>query len=368
MTRKDILAIISLLLSLNLPAQEVIHYSLSTIHSLHVESAGALSALLGENANQITDLTLTGTLNGSDFKAIREMGNLSTLNLADVNTVTGGDPIYRYGPFYSNSRKDEITQYTFYGLKKLTSVITPNNATAIGVFAFYLCPNLTSVTIGNSVITIEDFVFANSPRLQTMTIPDNVTSIGNYTFFACKGLTSVDLGNGAASVGTKCFQNCTALTSVKIGSAMTSVGEGAFQNCTGLTEIHVKNPIPPSAGMNCFLNVPITCKIHVPEGSVDAYRSASGWRDFSYIDATATIPVPLQANIKLHPNPFTGEVYLTGAEGCVLQVVAVTGVVMHTQKVVQANETLTLGSIPSGIYFFRFEKDGKVETLKAIKK
>jgi hypothetical protein len=201
-----------------------------------------------------------------------------------------------------------------------------------------------------------------------MTIPDNVTSIGNYTFFACKGLTSVDLGNGATSVGTKCFQNCTALTSVKVGNRVTSIGEGAFQNCTRLANIYVRTPTPPNVGTNCFLNLPATCKLHVPEGSVEAYRSAAGWRDFISIDATATIPVPLQADINLYPNPFTREVHLTGAEGCTLKVVSATGVVVHTQKVVQINEIISLGNLPTGIYFFRFEKKGNVKTVKAVKK
>jgi hypothetical protein len=77
---------------------------------------------------------------------------------------------------------------------------------------------------------------------------------------------------------------------------------------------------------------------------------------------------PLQSNINLYPSPFTRELHLTNAEGCVLQVISVTGVVMHTRKIVRADEVLALGSIPSGIYLFRFEKDGKVKAVKGVKR
>jgi hypothetical protein len=368
MKRRSLTVITALLLSLNLQAQSLIH----------VEPAGSLRTLLGEGVNQITNLTLTGTLNGTDVKVLREMANLSTLNLAGANIVTGGDLYYHYGEsehrnatgwYEYRTSNDELGTYAFYHLNKLTSVIVPNSVTRIGVFAFYLCPNLTSVTIGNRVTSIAEFAFASSSQLKTVTVPDNVTSIEGYAFIACTGLTSVDVGNGAASIGTKCFQNCTALTSVRIGDGMTSIGEGAFQNCAGLTEIYVKSLTPPSAGTNCFLNVPVTtCKVHVPEGAVDAYRSAAGWRDFSYIDATAVIPVPLQTDINLYPNPFTSELHLTGAEGYTLRVFSITGVTVYAQKVVQTDEVISLGGIPSGVYFFSFEKDGKVETVKAVKK
>jgi hypothetical protein len=348
---RSLIVITSLLLSLNLQAQSLIH----------VEPAGSLRTLLGESANQITDLTLTGTLNGTDLKVIREMANLSILNLADANIVTGGDSYYHNGDsehenaigwFDYHSSKDELGQYTFYNLNKLTSVIVPNSITKIDNFAFYLCPNLTSVTVGNSVTSIAEFVFASSPRLKTITIPDNVTSIGGYAFFACTDLISVDLGNGTASIGTKCFQNCTGLISVKIGNRTASIGEGAFQNCRRLANIYARNPAPPGIGMNCFLYLPATCKLHVPEGSVDAYRSAAGWGDFISIDATAITPISLN-RVFIHPT--ANGISIETAETVSVSIYTISGQKVYQSQVNGHTEI----RLPKGIYIVNANNESK---------
>ena len=41
--------------------------------SIHVENAGSLSALIGEQKDTMTELQLSGSLNGTDVKFIREM-------------------------------------------------------------------------------------------------------------------------------------------------------------------------------------------------------------------------------------------------------------------------------------------------------
>jgi hypothetical protein len=342
---------------------------------IHVEPAGSLRALLGESVNQITDLTLTGNLNGTDLKVTREMPYLSILNLADANIVEGGEYYYYYGEleinaiewFEFHTSNNELGTYAFYNLNMLTSVIVPNSVTTIRNFVFYMCPNLTSVTIGSRVTAIGDFVFSASDKLKTITIPDNVTTIGDYTFVACKGLTNVEIGNGVTSIGTRTFQSCPNLSSVTLGSNIKSIGEGAFLNCTRLANIYLRNPTPPTVGTNCFLNLPPTCNIHVPSTSIQAYRSAPGWGIFDP-GRIPNDPAPLLADIKVYPSPFTSELHLTDADGFTLQVVSATGAVVYTKKNVPANETLSLGNIPAGVYFFRFEKEGKVKTVKAVKK
>jgi uncharacterized repeat protein (TIGR02543 family) len=75
--------------------------------------------------------------------------------------------------------------------------------------------------------------------------------------------------------------------------------------------------------------------------------------------ATIVVDAQLQASVSVYPNPFSMEVRLEGAEGCTLRVVTSAGAVVHTRKVVSANETIVLGNLPAGAYFFQLEKDGK---------
>ena len=74
-----------------------------------------------------------------------------------------------------------------------------------------------------------------------------------------------------------------------------------------------------------------------------------------------------ESGMKVYPNPFTGVIYLTGAEGGTLHVVNVSGTVVHRQKITTSNEALQLEHLPTGIYFLRVEKDGKLETVKVVK-
>ena len=88
--------------------------------------------------------------------------------------------------------------------------------------------------------------------------------------------------------------------------------------------------------------------------------------------------------LKIYPNPFTGAVRLTGAVADVgaglapaqqkgrgqavpLQIIDMTGAVVHTQTIIGADETLRLEHLPAGVYFFLFEKDGKTKTVRVVK-
>jgi uncharacterized repeat protein (TIGR02543 family) len=77
-------------------------------------------------------------------------------------------------------------------------------------------------------------------------------------------------------------------------------------------------------------------------------------------------------DLKVYPNPFTGILHLTGISAetwhaASLQVINAAGVVVHTQKIVNPDETIRLEHLPAGVYFFRIEKDGRAKTLKVIK-
>ena len=59
--------------------------------TIHVASAGTLPSLLETAARQVK---LTGYINGTDIKSIRERisaGRLSRLDLSDVRIVSGGE-------------------------------------------------------------------------------------------------------------------------------------------------------------------------------------------------------------------------------------------------------------------------------------
>ena len=98
--------------------------------------------------------------------------------------------------------------------------------------------------------------------------------------------------------------------------------------------------------------------------------------DVTVDDGTVLNAENIFANgLQIYPNPYTGTIRITGAavEGTgnkqtlKLQVIDASGAVVHTQMIANADETIHLEYLPAGVYFFRFEKDGKSQTVKVLK-
>ncbi len=228
-----------------------------------------------------------------------------------------------------------IGQETFYKCTSLTSVTIPNSVTSIGGSAFSNCTSLTSITIPNSVTSIGNYAFSNSgltsltipnsvtkigksafwecSSLVSVTIPESVTAIGDGAFWSCSSLASVTIPESVTTIGEDCFLYCSNLTSVTIPQSVTTIGEGAFRSCTKLTSITIpksvtviatnafkscKNlktitceaSVPPSCYSECFYEVNKSIPVYVPANSVNAYKNAEGWKDFTNIQPISFDP------------------------------------------------------------------------------
>jgi len=245
-----LLVTVSLLLSSSLNAQES--------KTINIATAGTLPTLItkGEK-DQITHLTLTGNLNGTDIRFIREMagrnvnnektsGKLSVLDLSQANIVAGGGYFTDYTyitndslEIVHNTSGNIIDDHVFQRCTGLTEIFLPASITSIGKSAFEDCTGLTSLTIGNNVTSIGISAYRRCTGLTSLTIGKNVTSIGFGAFQFCKGLTSVLIPNSVTSIQNYAFGFCSGLTSVTIGSGVTSIGNSAFNPCPRLQKFRV---------------------------------------------------------------------------------------------------------------------------------
>ena len=234
--------------------------------TVNVGTAGTLSSLIPSNKKfEITNLTITGNLNGTDIRYIREMagrnisgsstnGKLSILNLADAN-IEGR----------------EIGYSAFYGCTRLTSITIPNSVTSIGENAFNGCTGLTSITIPNSVTSIRYSTFDGCTRLTSVIIPNSVTEIGGFAFHGCTGLTSIAIPNSVTSIGSYAFASCTGLTSITIPNSVTSIGGFAFRGCTGLTSIAIGNSVR-TIGERAFQGCSSLASVNIPPSVISIGR------------------------------------------------------------------------------------------------
>jgi len=194
-------------------------------------------------------------------------------------------PMGKQGTYSIPNSVTSIGEMAFYYCTGLTSVTIGGGVTSIGDFAFCGCTGLTSVTIGDGVTSIGEMAFYGCTDLMSVTIPNSVTSIGYGAFWDCTGLTSVTIPNSVTSIENCTFSGCTGLTSVTIGNSVTSVGDSTFYGIEDVKSIISLSAIPPEAGN---LNGrpgswDLSTCLYVPETSIEAYRSAVGWSNFSCI-------------------------------------------------------------------------------------
>ena len=260
--------------------------------TLHVERAGTLHGMI--NASRlpyITDLKLTGELNGTDISFIRTLvkKNLRFLDLSEARIVEGG------AIYYSNYRtsNDIIGSYMFYnpdyspispcaiskinlpnsvtGIEegafksctRLTDINIPNSVTSIGPETFKSCTSLTDINIPNSVTSIGERAFSGCTSLTDINIPDAVKSIEPETFSGCTRLTDINIPNSVTSIGYEAFYNCTRLTDINIPNSVTSIERSTFRLCTGLTSINIPGSVT-TIGSNAFYDCTSLTDINIP--------------------------------------------------------------------------------------------------------
>ncbi len=322
-----------------------------------VEMAG--EKLCGDNAYwSFDEETATLTISGSGAMHDFEFSIAPWLEYQeDIKTVVIEDGVTSIG------------SSAFSGCSGLTSVTIPNSVTSIGEGAFYNCSSLTSVTIGNSVTSIGKWAFRYCKALTGVEIPSSVTFIGaaafeysgivniafpesitnidEWMFNGCIGLTNVTIPNSVTSIGEVAFYNCTGLTSVTIPNRVTNIGNYAFSGCSCLTSIYLLSETPASISGYSFSNYGAT--LYVPQGSIEAYRVANYWSNFTNIVEFDPTGIEDVADDVPAFEITTGGIQLTAAEGKALAIYTAGGALVEKIDSYAGDEII----LDKGLYIVR---------------
>ncbi len=150
-----------------------------------------------------------------------------------------------------------------------------------GKSLFSYCPNVKTLTIGKNVVKIPNRIFSGFTNLTSVEIPNSVTSIERYAFSSCTGMEHLSIGNSVKSIGNDAFSDCPRLTSITIPNSVSTIGNYAFFGCSGLTEFVSNAVVPPVCGSGAFDKIDKhTCKLIVPQESVELYTVAPEWCEF----------------------------------------------------------------------------------------
>ena len=196
-------------------------------------TAGQLSQLVTNT--QITELTVTGTMDASDFLFItNELTELTSIDLSQVSIVATENGHMLYGTT-STYQANEVPRTAFFG-KKLTAVVLPANIESVGYAAFAGCYQLRSVTFPASLTNIGDYAFAGC-ALTSVNVPSTVEVIGKGAFARCEDLTSATID--ATFIGDFIFLGDTQLSQVTLGPTVHNISKAMFNGCTALKTITV---------------------------------------------------------------------------------------------------------------------------------
>lgn len=235
-------------------------FSANATVTVNVTTPGTLEETINDQSAEdfasITNLVVSGSLNADDISTIETMGKdyaLTSLDLSNANIT-------------NNALPDNAFNST-----KLKNIILPKSLVALGAGSF-------------------------PSTLETISIPTTkLTEIPEHKFTWCTQLKEIEIPEGVTTVGKECFVFCTALKKVTLPSTITTLVESAFLGNLGftagyvlpITDFYVKMKTVPTVGPAaiCLGGYWDYCTLHVPVGTVAAYRAniVDNWYGFGMI-------------------------------------------------------------------------------------
>jgi len=209
-----------------------------------------------------------------------------------------------------------ISEEAFAEVETITSVVVPSSVKVIDIDAFVDCKSLKRITLTEGVEYVRES-FIEGTSVDTLHLPSTLSDIDDDALEGAplKSLTIaannpvLNDGDGSnviiftnldslvyfisietipASVkryGGILFHLCSPnMTSFTIPSTIVSMGDGAFAYLS-LTELTCLATVPPVCGEFCFDEVDTTIPVYVPEESIEAYKAAAEWSNFTNFKA-----------------------------------------------------------------------------------
>lgn len=190
------------------------------------------------------------------------------------------------------------------------SVSIPSNVVSIGDYSFYGCSNLWDVSYAERTLkVIGNYAFAGSGIYPN--IPQGVERIGDYAFKDCFG-EMIGLPSSVKYVGEGALTGFMGVDipedsqleevkaqafygyyyySLTLPSTLGKIDDEAFSNGDDsyMTEIFVRRSSPATVGNRVFGVLQEGSLIHVPNGSVEAYKTA--WPEYAEFIVGYDLPI-----------------------------------------------------------------------------
>lgn len=200
--------------------------------------------------------------------------------------------------FYGNTKlknitANEVSIFSEAFMRSSIETVSFNAVNRVSEWAFSRCRNLTTFSVDSEeTFVINMHSFSNCSSLTDFPF-EKITSNNAYSAFSgCSALTKIQC---PSVIETTMFADCTGLTEITIPATVTSIGSSAFGGCTNLVSVTFESETPPTMHRPFTLVQP-NFRIHVPEGSENAYIEAIGYDFAQYILDVEVINYNLYVN------------------------------------------------------------------------
>ena len=225
--------------------------------TINVPQAGTLSDYITDDEKyNIKKLTLTGEINGTDIRLIRDMsqdewkdgmwiprGKLQEIDLSGVIIVEGGEAYYE-----SYQTTNDILGASMFENCNISTIILPNSIKSIEQNALAYC-KLTSITIPKSVNQLGRGIFNYTPLASIQVEEGNskYRSEGNAVYEKesgklILGCASTVIPEGVTVIGNSAFYGQNSLKTIKLPETLTNIEDYAFAS-SGLTTLTIPKNI-----------------------------------------------------------------------------------------------------------------------------
>ena len=230
-------------------------------------SVTAISGDAFKGCNTLQSIDIPHSVISITGNPFEDCGSLASITVAENN------PVY--------DSRDNCNAIIETAADKLIAgcknTIIPHSVVSIGYRAFYSCQELKSIEIPNSVKSIGKFAFAECSGLTHAIIPNSVETPVQYSgagwFMGCTNLSHVTIGSSITQMGI-IFHRCPNITSVTCLATTPPITEDTW------TVWDSGSPERPS---NFDLEVYGQATLFVPVTSLEDYKTAKYWKQFSLI-------------------------------------------------------------------------------------
>ena len=163
----------------------------------------------------------------------------------------------------------------------------PDGLEYIGSWAFSSCRFRGPLILPSTLKSIGSGAFRSNMFSGELKLPSSLQELGTSVFADCSRISgTLEIPDNITAIKELTFDGCSSIEKLVLHSKMDVIKSGAFGNCFGLGSIVCNAVNPPYVESSAFNGVSKSnVVVEVPEASLAAYRTASGWSDFKKIVA-----------------------------------------------------------------------------------